>query len=285
MALMRIHISSFRAAGITAALISVFILPLGAQSIRFAPVPSSVLEQRLKQVTAGSQEREQTLKKLFAEAGCTQVKEQIVKGAATPNVMCTLPGTEKATVVVGAHFDKPSKGDGVIDDWSGAALLPSLFESLNKNPRRVTFVFVGFTDQQKGLRGSQAYVKGMKGDNTKAMLNIVSVGLAPTKIWAAQSDKDLVGSFARVAQALKVPITAMDLDEGTTTDSRPFSDKKVPTINIHSLSSATLSVPGSDKDKADLIQMQEYGDTYRLVSAYLAFLDNTLDKPAAAPAK
>jgi hypothetical protein len=280
---MSTSISSLRQAGFAAALVVVFIHPLAAQSISFAPVASDVLEKRLQQVTAGNQEREQALKKLFEDAGCTEVTEQEVKGAATPNVVCTLPGTEKATVVVGAHYDKPSKGDGVIGDWSGAALLPSLYESLNKSPRRLTFVFVGFTDQQKGLRGSQAYAKSLNKDDTKAMLNIDSVGLAAAKIWTAQSDKGLVGSFARVAQALKIPATGADLGEGTATDSRPFSDRRIPTINIHSLSSETLSVPGSTKDKAGLIRMEDYANTYRLISGYLAFLDTTLDKKAAAP--
>jgi acetylornithine deacetylase/succinyl-diaminopimelate desuccinylase-like protein len=279
------RISSVRTAGIAATIAVALIPSLRAQSISFAPVASSVLEQRLKQVAEGNQERGQTLKKLFVEAGCDHVTEQPVKGAATPNVVCTLPGTENATVIVGAHYDKPSKGDGVIDDWSGAALLPSLYESLNKNPRRITFVFVGFTDQQKGLRGSQAYARELKKDSAKAMVNINSVGLSPAKIWTAQSDKELVGGIARVAQALKIQVTAMDLEEGTSADSRPFRDKRIPTIDIHSLSAATISIPGSDKDKAELIQMEDYGNTYRLISGYLAFLDATLDKPAAAPAK
>ncbi len=282
---MNIHTVCLRSASLTAAVVIGLIPPLSAQSISFAPVSSTVLEQRLKQVTAGSQEREQTLKKLFEEAGCKQVTEEAVKGAATPNVVCVLPGTEKTTVVVGAHYDKPDKGDGVVDDWSGAALLPSLFQSLQSTPRRLTFAFVGFTDQGKGLRGSQAYAKGLKKDQAKAMVNLDSVGLAPTKVWTAQSDKDLVGSFARVANALKIPVTAMDLEQGTAADSRPFSDRKIPAINVHALSSATLTVPGSDQDKADLIKMDDYGNTYRLVAGYLAFLDLTLDKPAPAPAK
>ena len=254
---------------------------LVAQTINFQPVAPGLLTQRLKRVTSSNQEREQALKKLFEEAGCQQIAEPAVKGAATPNVTCTLPGTEKGTMIIGAHYDKPSKGEGVIGNWGGAALLPSLFESLNKSPRRLTLVFVGFTDQQKGLRGSKAYVKELNGqdrENTKAMLNINCVGLDATKVWQSHSDKVLVNDLARVAQSLKLPLTGMNLDDAAEVDSRPFSEKKIPTIDVHSLSPETVSVPGSDKDKADMVKMEDYTNTYRLLAAYIAFLDGTLGK-------
>ncbi len=269
-----------------AAVASLALIPqLGAQSLTYAPVGSDILEARLKQMPADNQARAQELKKLFTEAGCKQVTEQAVKGSETPNIVCTLPGTDKTTVVVGAHYDKPSRADGAIKGWSGAALLPSLFQSLNTIPRRVTMVFVAFTDQQKGLRGSKAYVREMGKDQvseTKAMVNIDAVGLGPSQLWVGQSDKNLVDTASRVAQALKVPITDVDLGGEASVDSMPFKDRKIPTIDFHSLTSSTMSLPGTDKDKLDQIKMNEYGSTYKLLSGYIAFLDATLNKQPAA---
>ena len=279
------NISLYPFLRLTAVAAFALIPPLGAQSLSFAPVESGVLEARLKRMPADTAGRAQELKKLFTEAGCKQVAEQAVKGSDTPNIVCTLPGTEKTTVVIGAHYDKPSKSDGAVEGWSGAALLPSLFESLNARPRRVTYVFVGFTDHQKGLRGSKAYAKDMQKDqveNTKAMVNLDALGLGSSQLWVVQSDKSLVQTASRVAQALKIPITDVDLCEGTSVDSMPFKDLKIPTIDFHSMTSATLSLPGSDKDKLDQIKLDKYGDTYRLLSGYMAFLDNTLNKQAAA---
>ena len=257
---------------------------LDAQTIKFQPVAPDVLAQRLKGATGTNQEREQALKKLFEEAGCKQIAEPAVKGAETPNITCTLPGTEKAAIVVGAHYDKPSKGDGVIGDWAGAALLPSLYESLSQTPRRLTLVFVGFTDQQKGLRGSKAFVKdgGQGPDNVKAMLNIDCVGLDATEIWTAHSEKNLVANLSRVAQSLKAPLTGMDRKDYTEVDSQPFADKKIPTIDFHSLRQDTVDVPESNKDKASLVKMDEYANTLRLVSGYIAFLDSASGMPPAA---
>lgn len=267
------------------ALAFVLLPSAGAQSVNTAPVARGVLEQRLKRIAGENREREQALKKLFEEAGCQQIAEPDVKGATAPNLTCTLVGTEKATVVIGAHFDKPSRGEGAIGDWTGAALLPSLFESLSSAPRRLTLVFIGFTDQQKGLRGSKAYVKELSGqdrDNIKAMVNIDCLGLDSTKIWVNHSDKNLVSGMARVANAFKLPLAGVNRDAATEVDSQPFTDKKIPTIDFHSLTDATTSVPGSDKDKAELVRMEDYANTYRLLSGYIAFLDATLGKPVAA---
>ena len=258
---------------------------LGAQSVSFTLVAPSVLEERVKLVASEDQDRMQALKRLFEAAGCPQVSEQAVQGAPTPNIVCTLPGKEQNTVIVGAHYGKPAKGEGVIRNWSGAALLPSLLESLNKSPRRLTYVFVGFSDQQKGLRGSKAYAKDAKKDTVKAMLNIESLGLGPTKIWLDQADRNLVSGVARVATSLKVPISGMNLDEGTEVDSQPFKDKSIPSVHVHSITSADAKIPGSEKDNAAALHLDEYGNTYRLLAVYLAFLDNTLGMPATPAAK
>jgi hypothetical protein len=268
------------------AVFSIALIPhLGAQSISFTLVAPAVLEERLKLVAGDDQGRMQALKKLFEAAGCPQISEQAVPGAATPNVVCTLPGKEESTVVVGAHYGKPAKGDGVIRNWSGSALLPSLLESLNKTPRRLTYVFVGFSDQQKGLRGSKEYAKDVKKGTTKAMLSIESVGLEPTKIWLSQADKNLASGLARVAASLKVPVSGADLGETAEVDSQPFRDKNIPTIHVHSISAANAAIPGSEKDTAAALRMEDYGNTYRLLAVYLAFLDNTLGVPATPPAK
>lgn len=239
-------------------------------------------------VKGNNQEREQTLKKLFEEAGCRQIGEPEVKGAATPNLTCTLPGTAKASVIIGAHYDKAARGDGVIDDWAGAALLPSLYESLRETPRRLTLVFVAFTDHQKGLRGSTAFAKSLGGqgpDGVRAMINIDCVGLDPTEIWMKRSDQNLVTELARVAQSLKAPMTLVNRGDSTQVDSDSFADKHIPTIDFHSIRHETATLPNSDKDKLDLVKMADYANTYRLLAGYLAWLDSSSSAPPASAGK
>src|SRR5712692_4994954 len=129
--------------------------PLTAQKIEYDKVAPSILEERLHRVTDKNAEREQVLRELFENVGCAQGQliEQRVKGSRTPNVICTLKGTEEDSIVVGAHYDKVSNGHGAVDNWSGASLLPSLYQGLTSKARRLTFIFVGFTDEESGLVG------------------------------------------------------------------------------------------------------------------------------------
>jgi hypothetical protein len=100
----------------------------GAQ-LHFEVVNRQVVESRLHDFSGDDGVRETTIKKMFTGAGCAkEISEQVVKHSQQPNLICVLPGQSDFTVVVGAHFDHVTAGDGVVDNWSGASLLPSLFQ-------------------------------------------------------------------------------------------------------------------------------------------------------------
>jgi len=88
---------------------------------------------------------------MFAEVGCDEqhLSEQPVKGTKLPNLVCRLEDRSNKVSIVGAHFDHVSRGDGVVGNWSGASLLPSLYEALKNQPRNHTYIFVGFTDEER----------------------------------------------------------------------------------------------------------------------------------------
>src|ERR1700748_2382402 len=96
--------------------------------LHYPQVDPPVVRQRLDLYKGNDAAREATLMRLFSEAGCSgaNLSEQSVPGRKQPNVICVRPGTTRATIVVGAHFDHISEGDGIADNWSGASLLPSL---------------------------------------------------------------------------------------------------------------------------------------------------------------
>jgi hypothetical protein len=66
------------------------------------------------------------------------------------------------------------------------------------------------------------------------------------------------------------------------TDSVQFSDRKIPSITIHSLTQETWNahILHTAKDKLSGIKFDDYYESYRLISAYLAFLDQFLAEPA-----
>ena len=69
---------------------------------------------------------------MFPQAGCDDhhLSQQPVKGSKLSNLIGVLPGSTNRVVIVGAHFDHVPAGDGVVDNWAGAALLPSICEAL-----------------------------------------------------------------------------------------------------------------------------------------------------------
>ena len=251
---------------------------VAAQKIEFIPVKPSVLEERLRRVRTKIQEREQTLRALFESAGCAddRLQEQAVKGGRTPNLICTLEGTEDATVIVAAHYDKVPSGAGVVDDWSGASMLPSLYESLKGKQRHVRFRFIGFTREEEGLVGSKSYVKHLDGDEKskiRAMVNLECLGLTPTKVWVHRADKRLVEIAARVSQATKLEVSGMNVEKVGDSDSRPFADVGIPVIDFHSVTQETFPILHSNRDTISAIRLQDYQDSYHFLTVFLAYLD------------
>jgi putative aminopeptidase FrvX len=250
-----------------------------AEDLRYKTVPRTTVEVRLGQYTGDDYHREATLKQMFTDAGCDaeHLTEQAVKGSRLSNVICTLPGSTSYTIIVGAHFDHVSAGDGVVDNWSGASLLPSLYEAVKVVPRHHTYIFIGFCDEEKGEVGSQFYVRKMTPEQvtaTAAMVNMDTLGLAPTEIWANHSDPQLNAALSYIAKQLNVPLTAVDLQIGST-DSEQFAKRKIPSLTIHSLTEQTWAagILHTSKDKMSAMHLDDYYQTYSLLAAYLVFLD------------
>jgi len=258
-------------------------LAVSAEEHRYQPVSRETIEARLGRYAGKDPQREETLKKIFGEAGCDEqhLSELPVKGSRMPNVVCLLPGNSERTIIVGAHFDHVSAGDGVVDNWSGASLLPSLYEAIKSEPHKHTFVFIGFTDEERGLVGSHFYAKNMSKEQlsqTDAMVNMDTLGLAPTEVWSGHSDKNLTKALAYVAQKLNMRATDVYIPAGVSADSEEFAARKIPSITIHSLTQETWNerILHSPKDKLSAIRIGDYYQTYCLLSAYLDFLDAVL---------
>jgi hypothetical protein len=259
--------------------------------ISFRLEPREVVEKRLKSFAGDNQVREDRIHDWFAQSGCgkTNVSEQPVKFGLPPNVICVLPGETQEVIVVGAHTDKVMRaGDGVVDNWSGASLLPSLLFSISAMKRHHTFVFVGFTAEEKGMAGSEYYVDHLTPEaraQIEAMVNMDSLGLGPTKVWETHADKPLLDALASVAIASKLPVSAVNVDKVGTTDSESFARYQIPCITLHSITQDTLSILHSPFDKLAAIKMNDYYDSYKLVAEYLAYLDDELKTTPPKPEK
>jgi hypothetical protein len=248
------------------------------QQLHIKPVDRQVIESRLREISTKNDERETNLVRLFEQAGCTNehLVLQRVKGSKIPNAICTLPGSTDSVIIIGAHFDVAVLGKGVIDNWSGASLLPSLYESLSAQPHKCTFVFIGFTAEEEGLIGSRYYAAQLTKEEIpriRAMVNLDTLGLSSTEVEPNSSDANLVRLLAQVANALQLPLARVDASRVGSGDYRSFADRKIPVLSVHSLTQESLAIIHSPRDNEKAIRLEDYLGTYRLMAFFLAALD------------
>ena len=247
-----------------------------AQKLRFTPVDRSEVVMRAKGIPENDRERAARLKELFLDAGCDGqlLKEQTIAGADAPNIICELKGQSAQTIIVGAHYERTLSPARPIDNWTGASLLPSLYESLHDRHRRHRIIFVEFADRGNELSGAEYFAGHLDPRDlahVEAMVNLDALGLSPTKVWTAHSDKDLVTALVRMMYSMKISASQIDIAAVGNSDSEPFAARKIPQITIHSMTQQNVA-----RRSASAFRAGNYYDTYRLLCGYLAYLDATL---------
>jgi len=76
--------------------------------------------------------------------------------------------------------------------------------------------------------GSKAYVRelGKTHEQVIAMVNMDTLGLAETEVWASHADPKLFQFMDIIATALKLPVSGVNAERVGFTDSESFREKK-----------------------------------------------------------
>ena len=260
-----------------AAMLSTSHSPCFGDGLKLSLVTTAVLQERLRAGEVSSSERQNLMERLFRDVGCQVTLQRLDKRSS--NVVCNLPGETSQTVILGAHFDFADEGQGIVDDWSGASLLVSLYQTLKTERSKHTYQFVAFAGEERGLLGSSRYVKELSAEQkagAQAFINLECLGLTPPKVWIHRSTPMLIARLAEIATATHVPLQGVNVDRVGDDDTHPFLSKKIPVISIHSVTQETWSILHSSHDKIDAINPSDYYDAYRLVAFYLRYLDEKL---------
>ena len=124
-------------------------------------------------------------------SGYAKPEESFVKrGARTPNLEYTLPGTNRRgeIVVVGAHYDSYQGTPGADDNASGVAGLIELARALAETPQARTVRFGFFVNEEPPAfwtedMGSLVYARlcRARNDNIVAMLSLETIGYYTSK--------------------------------------------------------------------------------------------------------
>jgi aminopeptidase N len=222
------------------------------------------------------------------------------------NVVGVLPGRApelaRESVVIGAHYDhlgmtgasREFAGQvhpGADDNASGVAVLLELASrlSLVANMER-SIVFVAFTGEEAGRKGSRYYVRNEKRytvSRTTGMINLDTVGrLGKGKliILGAGSAQEWSPLFQEVAGSLKLEIaeSAQDLDSS---DQKSFHEAGVPAVQLFTGPHLDYHRPTDTADKIDGKGLAKVATVARAVAFTLANLPGPLTRTmSAAPA-
>jgi len=291
-------------------LFAVLSTPCLGGSIVYLRVHRDVIEQRLATPPQSAAERIHRLRADFEAAGCAggNLREEAIPKQGFPNLICTLPGTEPGSIVIGAPIEVVAKGPEHETQWATLALLPLLAESLSHVLHRRTLVFVAFCEQQHGLHGSSKYLKQLATEQPqgiRAMVGLEDIGRTPVVYALAQQDPELAKWLALSSNTLQmhsipVEIPARSVDaqlmngQGESAsdeylvEAKAFQRAHIPAIAVRSdpmsiipAKRRTGSWPGDTSVKS--FDLDTYERTYNLLSVYILYLDGNLGAPQATP--
>jgi len=219
------------------------------------------------------------------------------------NVVGILPGRApelaRESVVIGAHYDhlglqgmsKQYEGKvhpGADDNASGVAVLLELASRLPllANMERPV-VFVAFTGEETGRKGSRYYVQNEKQypvSRATGMINLDTVGrLGKGKliVLGAGSVKEWPSLFEEAAKPLKLEIalSAQDLDSS---DQKSFHEAGVPAVQLFTGPHPDYHRPTDTVDKIDGKGLAKIATVTRAVAFTLANLPAPLSRTIAA---
>ncbi len=90
---------------------------------------------------------------------------------------------------------------------------------------------------------------------------------------------------ADLERSLGFEVPWVNVDQVGDTGSHPFAEKKIPVIDFHSLTVQTLPLLHTTKDQMTAIDLGQYEITHRMLAAYLALLDQSLETTLASGVK
>ena len=237
------------------------------------------LTETVKLAPCKSEERFETVKKLFVQMGAKEEAVTVEKfnKDKISNIMVKVKGKSDETIVVGAHYDKIGDGGcGAIDNWTGISIIAHIYKSVKQIDTEKSYIFVAFDQEEEGLFGSEAMAKSIPKENREkycAMVNFDSFGFSmPFILGNASSSKvtKLAKDFAK-ENNFKMSDVVID---GADADSSSFKSHNIPAITFSGLDNKWQNYLHSKNDQLDKINMTSVYIGYRFGLMFIAKLDS-----------
>jgi Zn-dependent M28 family amino/carboxypeptidase len=187
-------------------------------------------------ITAGANnlQRREAIVKLLAEGGVMVERQAFGEGdRAGVNLVVTLPGREARTILVGAHYDRVSVGQGAVDNAASCAALIELIGAFKASPLgRYTLKFVFFDQEELGLLGSRAYLQSPS-DLPAFAINVDVFAYGDTLfVTSRQTEGILARAVQAAADAHRIPVTMVPPDRYPGSDHISMIAAGIETIGV-----------------------------------------------------
>ncbi|MBQ6603807.1 MAG: M28 family peptidase [Eubacterium sp.] len=174
------------------------------------------------------------------------------------NVAAFIPGRRDEYITLSAHYDTTSLSHGAYDNLTGCAGLLGVMDSLKDRKLNYGLKFVFCGSEERGLLGSESYVRDHEEEmnNTVLNINLDMIGSILGKFFACVTAED------RLAHYISYMGAEVGFPIGTRTgvyssDSTNFADKGVPAVTFARLASGNAAPIHCRYDLQEVLSMEQ----------------------------
>lgn len=236
------------------------------------------IKEDLKSNVCENTERIDAVKKLFKKMGASDDEIKVEKFKDVENLVVTKKGKSDEIIVIGAHYDKTSKGCGAIDNWTGIVIISNLYKTVKSFETQKTYLFVAFGNEETGLVGSNAMAKAIPKENRAnycSMINFDSFGFNYPQVLENASSSKMTKEAKVVAKQMEIALTSASLAGSADADSTSFMNKDIPAITFHGLSDKWQEYLHGSKDKLENVNTQSVYIGYLFGFNFLADVEKS----------
>ena len=191
--------------------------------------------------------------------------------ADSQNVMTEIPGTEypDEVIVYTAHYDSVVFSHGMFDNATGTATILELLRYYKENPPKRTLRFIWCGSEERGLLGSKYYVAAHEEELEKVRLciNVDMTGPIFGRDYAlVTAEESLCNVITFLYKELGHPMTV--IQEICSSDSIPFADKGIPSVNFLRRAANNSSQIHCRYDVIDIISAEALERTAKFIVAF-----------------
>jgi hypothetical protein len=267
--------------------------PAKQKTIVFWDMSQHSVDFLLKNVPQTNPVRLAQLRQTFTDLQCRKSDLHEHAFAHGKNLLCTLPGatpadhaappsaSETGTIIFIANYAHQGAGESVIDNWSGALMLPFLYHALSIAPRNHTFIFA----EVEGEAGAKALFDSFPPEKRRSILGIVALdclGLGPIQFYLSPFDSFENLHFNWLAHQLQqgaldqhidLPVAAIPGRWFKVDVTREFRYHGIQSVLLHSVTWSNRNLPGSANDTYAAINPDAYYKSFSRLAVYAVELD------------